>query len=112
FPRRGDNDAVTAAKAVCATCPVMSECLEYALAEQVQHGIWGGTTAEERTRIRRERTGARRAAATTRRPGSGADACGTDAGYHRHRRRGEDACKSCLAAHAERERQRRVGAWA
>jgi len=61
FPRRGDNDAVTAAKAVCATCPVTSECLEYALAGQVKHGIWGGTSERERRRIRSLRWRARHA---------------------------------------------------
>src|SRR5690606_6714585 len=45
FPRTGDNDAVTAADAVCATRPVPSERLEYALAEHGKHDI-GGRTAD------------------------------------------------------------------
>src|SRR5690606_3263456 len=61
FPQRGDNDAVAAAKAVCATCPVTSECLEYALSERVTHGIWGGTSERERRRIRSIRWRARHA---------------------------------------------------
>lgn len=36
------------AKAVCAGCPVRVPCLDSALARPREHGIWGGTTAEER----------------------------------------------------------------
>lgn len=34
------------------------------------------------------------------------DGCGTEAGYDRHRRRGELACDRCLAAHAASRRAR------
>ncbi len=37
---------------LCRECPVMPECLEFALADPRLHGIWGGTTGEERHRIR------------------------------------------------------------
>lgn len=37
-----------AAKAVCATCPVLAECQTWALAFHEPHGIWGGLTPEER----------------------------------------------------------------
>lgn len=40
------------AKAICATCPVRSECFDYALRNN-EHGIWGGTTEQEREQIRR-----------------------------------------------------------
>lgn len=52
------------AKAVCATCPVAGPCLAYALTLPTisDHGVWGGTTARERRRIRSERARARRAA--------------------------------------------------
>jgi WhiB family transcriptional regulator, redox-sensing transcriptional regulator len=49
------------ATAVCARCPVRSECLEYALDNGLDHGIFGGTTETERRALRRART-ARRAA--------------------------------------------------
>lgn len=39
------------AKAVCARCPVRSECLGYALDNGLDHGVFGGTTAEERRRL-------------------------------------------------------------
>jgi WhiB family transcriptional regulator, redox-sensing transcriptional regulator len=35
------------AKAVCFRCAVRMQCLSYAM-ETGQHGIWGGTTSEER----------------------------------------------------------------
>lgn len=36
------------AKAVCAACAVRRQCLEFALATNQAHGVWGGMTAEER----------------------------------------------------------------
>ena len=35
------------AKAICATCPVRSECREYALEIREPHGIWGGLNEVE-----------------------------------------------------------------
>ncbi|EEH63671.1 transcription factor WhiB [Gleimia coleocanis DSM 15436] len=37
-----------AAKAICATCPVLEQCREYALKVQEPYGIWGGMSEEER----------------------------------------------------------------
>lgn len=48
----GDNRA---AKKVCKTCPVRSECLEYALENFISFGIWGGLTGPERVRLRWKR---------------------------------------------------------
>jgi len=39
---------VMRAKAVCATCRVRPQCLQFALAEGPMEGIWGGATEEER----------------------------------------------------------------
>ncbi|NKQ57436.1 WhiB family transcriptional regulator [Amycolatopsis sp. K13G38] len=39
---------VTQAKAVCARCPVRSECLSHALDNGLDYGIFGGTTETER----------------------------------------------------------------
>jgi WhiB family redox-sensing transcriptional regulator len=36
------------AKAVCATCQVRKECLNYALRIREPHGIWGGLSEVER----------------------------------------------------------------
>ncbi|MEI7561166.1 MAG: WhiB family transcriptional regulator [Actinomycetes bacterium] len=39
------------AKAICATCPVIKECLQHALTVQEPFGIWGGKSEEERAEI-------------------------------------------------------------
>jgi WhiB family redox-sensing transcriptional regulator len=44
-----------AAKAVCATCPVREECLDYALKAGERYGIWGGLTELERRSLQRRR---------------------------------------------------------
>jgi len=36
------------AKAICAICRVRRECLTFALRTGQHHGIWGGTTEDER----------------------------------------------------------------
>lgn len=43
------------AKAVCARCPVIAECREWALRAGEPDGIWGGMTTTERRRARRLR---------------------------------------------------------
>ncbi len=42
------------AKAVCARCDVRQECLAFALATRQPHGIWGGTSPEERQLLRKK----------------------------------------------------------
>jgi WhiB family redox-sensing transcriptional regulator len=39
------------AKKVCATCPVRTDCLDYAIGCRIRHGIWGGYGREDRIRI-------------------------------------------------------------
>ncbi|MGH9105469.1 MAG: WhiB family transcriptional regulator [Acidimicrobiales bacterium] len=39
------------AKAVCGSCPVRKECLDYALRIREPHGIWGGLSEVERRAI-------------------------------------------------------------
>ena len=48
---------VAEAKAVCASCPVRRECLAFALGTGQVHGIWGGTTAQERVIAQRGKIG-------------------------------------------------------
>lgn len=47
----------TAAKMVCARCPVREACLDFALATREPHGIWGGLTESERRRLMERRAG-------------------------------------------------------
>jgi len=42
------------AKEVCDQCTVRLECLEFALETNQDSGIWGGTSEEERRKLRRE----------------------------------------------------------
>ena len=46
-----------AANAVCARCPVITQCLEQALAVQEPYGVWGGTTESERADLLARRGG-------------------------------------------------------
>jgi WhiB family redox-sensing transcriptional regulator len=50
FPDKGESSL--RAKAICRSCPVRAECLEYALDHQIEHGIWGGLVRDERRRLR------------------------------------------------------------
>lgn len=48
-------EQIERAKEVCRTCMVQTICLEYALETNQEHGIWGGTSEEERRQLRRQR---------------------------------------------------------
>jgi WhiB family transcriptional regulator, redox-sensing transcriptional regulator len=43
----------TAAKAICAWCPVRAGCRAFADEHAIGYGIWGGLTEDERRRERR-----------------------------------------------------------
>jgi WhiB family redox-sensing transcriptional regulator len=46
-------DQIEAAKHVCDTCPAKQPCLEFALMTNQDSGVWGGTSEEERRKLRR-----------------------------------------------------------
>jgi len=46
-------EQIAQAKAVCATCDVQGPCLEFALVTNQDSGVWGGTSEEERRKLRR-----------------------------------------------------------
>jgi len=58
FP--SDGVGVEVAKRVCEGCAVQQRCLEYALRNRIDHGVWGACSERQRRRILR----ARRLAAT------------------------------------------------
>jgi len=47
FPIHANDYTHAKAKAVCAKCPVVAPCLEWAL-DNESHGVWGGTSPAER----------------------------------------------------------------
>jgi WhiB family redox-sensing transcriptional regulator len=49
FP--SDGVGVEVAKRICATCPVSAQCLEYALDNHIDHGVWGGASERQRRRL-------------------------------------------------------------
>lgn len=53
FPR--DGVGVEAARRYCAECPVTGPCLEYALVNRIEHGVWGGASERQRRRIAQSR---------------------------------------------------------
>src|SRR6202035_3979568 len=53
FP--SDGVGVEVARRICADCPVKTPCLEYALYNRIEHGVWGGASERERRRIARQR---------------------------------------------------------
>jgi WhiB family transcriptional regulator, redox-sensing transcriptional regulator len=46
---------VARAMRICAGCTVRQQCLDFAMRSGEKDGIWGGTTPEERIRVRRAR---------------------------------------------------------
>ena len=53
FPEKGGS--TREAKRVCVGGEVRSECLEYALENRIDHGVWGGASERERRRILKRR---------------------------------------------------------
>ncbi|ABS06121.1 WhiB family transcriptional regulator [Kineococcus radiotolerans] len=53
FPEKGGPSKT--ARAVCQSCDVRQQCLEYALAHDERFGIWGGLSERERRRLKKDR---------------------------------------------------------
>lgn len=63
FP--SDGVGVEVAKKICATCPVKDQCLEYALDQRIDHGVWGGASERQRRRLLKQRRANRARAKVT-----------------------------------------------
>lgn len=50
FPEAGSNGI--GAKRICARCEVRDECLQYAMDNWIEDGVWGGLSLNERERLR------------------------------------------------------------
>lgn len=57
FPERDEANQylVKTAQKLCQDCPINLICLDYALTAGETHGIWGGTTGNQRKTIRQRR---------------------------------------------------------
>ena len=63
FPVGSTGPAISqieAAKAICRQCEAQPACLEFALATNQEAGVWGGTSEDERRRLRKQWLAARR----------------------------------------------------
>lgn len=67
FPTVGED--IDQARAICAQCPVQSECLEYALPVPGLRGVWGGTSERERRQLREAATASQLLPPASRRQG-------------------------------------------
>jgi WhiB family transcriptional regulator, redox-sensing transcriptional regulator len=73
FPVSGTGAStpqIEQARRICAGCQVRRECLDWAMNSGEMHGIWGGTTPEDRTRARRKDAARRRHAGRRAWPGA------------------------------------------
>lgn len=84
------------AKRFCVVCPVREPCLQQALTNG-EFGVWGGTTDEDRRRLRRQ--------LGIRSPVDRLDH-GSPGGAQAHRRRGETPCAPCAYAESQTRRMR------
>lgn len=108
FPEQGasTHDAVWA-KAICAACPVRTECLDANIDEK--WGIWGGMSERERRKERRRRAGFAEENEPPAQPrkrirSAPMQPCGTRAAFRRHYLAGETPCGPCREANAEYQR--------
>lgn len=48
----GEYEDIALAKRLCRDCPLQRECLDYAIRNNEQGGVWGGMTHGDRYRLR------------------------------------------------------------
>jgi WhiB family redox-sensing transcriptional regulator len=51
----GQSGTAVTAKQICKSCPVRLQCLEYAIANREQYGVWGGAAPRDRRKIAAQR---------------------------------------------------------
>lgn len=97
-PDRGQFQLADKAKLVCAVCPVREQCLNHALVNNEEHGVWGGMTARQRRKERLRRGLQRKFTPAV---------CGTLAGYRKHARQRTRMCDDCRHAHNQLQNEKR-----
>jgi WhiB family transcriptional regulator, redox-sensing transcriptional regulator len=53
FPGDSDSGSSKKAKSICMECSIRIKCLDFAVENNIDHGVWGGMSAVDRRRIRR-----------------------------------------------------------
>ena len=53
FPEDVGGVSTRSVVKICESCPVKDECLELALRNQHEYGIWGGLTPVQRKKLRK-----------------------------------------------------------
>jgi WhiB family transcriptional regulator, redox-sensing transcriptional regulator len=104
FPSEHTPNGYLEARSYCVRCPVQTECMMYAIDNNIEHGMWGGLTPNMRSRMRLELQ-----TMTDANAGHG-DKPGTTAGFYRERAAGLTPCAACRDAYnasAIRNRARR-----
>lgn len=101
FPEKGQTH--TAAKHMCRQCPVQVQCLTFALDNGETHGIWGGTTHNERRYMGYRH----RAELLAPEAPPDEDWHGTPWGIKRHLRIGTEVCRDCRLARRSYSREQR-----
>lgn len=54
FPDPSDDLGIAQARSICYQCPIREACLEYALANGIRDGVWGGVFLERGTPKRKK----------------------------------------------------------
>jgi len=54
FPERGENSDVHQAKLICQRCQVSVPCLNYAIDNNIKHGVWGGYSRKQRIKMKKD----------------------------------------------------------
>ena len=53
FFNDGNQFAYATAIQICSGCPVVNECLDYAINQNITDGVWGGLTPTQRYAMRK-----------------------------------------------------------
>ena len=100
FPERKRPGMYADGVRICISCPVRVQCLEYAISNNIRHGLWGGMTGYERIAYAIEH-------GIIHRPYTDCgDMKGTTAGYHRERILNIPHCDACAKAYNSQAYQR------
>lgn len=106
FPGKAEHSKARDAKKVCASCPVATMCLEYALRTDQKHGIWGGLNTQDRSRLRSRKTPRPRERCVNGHDFDAENTCHTTYVDRHGNRRPRRKCLTCDRESARRKRER------